>query len=172
MLSNIINRFSSNTKPKPLFLGRIVVNPRSQLKAFIEDSVDSPSPPTALQNWIATYLEIPSINDASDPIETALLLDIAVMKYQAGTDAMLQVDFLLPLLWRPSIWLKVRLREYPSDKILGEHSVKKIMPWRQFLGKAFSYKAIFISNLNYQDDLKQLLGLALLDALAWAKRKK
>ncbi len=174
MFSKLISKFSRNSSDSPIYLGDILVNPRSDIKAAIEIGGNSGNTPEELRSWVSNFLELPFVEHSPGVPNDALILDVAIIKYQAGTDALLySQEFILPFFWRPSVSLKVRLREHSTDVVLSEHSVKKITSWKQYLNQMFSLKAMFGFKASYtSEDLRHLLGLALLDAMVWVKEQR
>ncbi len=172
MLSNLIDKITRKRGSRSLYLGEIFINPRSSAKAFMEYDIHGENSPEELRLWISELMELPLAKLQGEIPTDALILDVAVLKYQAGTDIGLYADPFIPLFWRPSVKLKVRLREHNRDRVLGEYATKKIITWSEYFNRFFSlrvllnFKGAFSSN-----DLKHLLGLALLDALVWAKNK-
>ncbi|GAB3376777.1 hypothetical protein NCG89_11135 [Spongiibacter taiwanensis] len=169
MLQEIYKKLKKRSPKSKLYIGTIFVNERSKFKALIELDSYSQYTPNDLEQWIVDLLALPmEPTEALD--ENAVVLDIAVTKYQVGTDIMLCSDPLIPLLWRPSVKTRVRLRRLRDGKVLGEFSAKSTMSWREFLSKAMSLKAWFLFKSSIQEeDIQRLLGKALLDSLQWAK---
>jgi len=159
-------------KNRPILLGDIYVNGRSDFKRFLEFNSNGENSPEDLKQWIKELLEIPILYEHKNIPNDCLILDVAVRKYQAGTDAGLYINQFIPIIWRPSIKLEVRLRDFNTGKTLREHTTKKIMGWGEFFNRLFSLKSIFkMSNTFDSNDLKILLAKALMESLLWAKKE-
>lgn len=171
MLSKVINKIRKKGSHAVLFLGDVFVNPRSSLKAAIEWNRRGDNSPENLKDWISDLLELPKAEDVEHLPENSIILDVVVTKYQAGTDLALYADPLIPFMWRPSVKMKVRLRDGKTLKVLGEFSTKSIMSWREYFSRVFSIKSVFSFKSTFTSgDLKKLLAASLLKSLAWAKR--
>ena len=172
MFSSLFNKFKPSKK-RPVLIGDIYVNGRSDFKRFLEFNSDGENSPEELKAWIKDLLEIPMLDESQDIDYDSLILDVAVRKYQAGTDIALYSYPFIPVLWRPSIHIDVRLRDYNTNKTIGEYTVKKIMGWGEFFNRTFSFRSFFsLKGTFTPDDLKELLAKALMDALVWATKLK
>jgi hypothetical protein len=170
MLSSIVNKFSS--RKKPIILGEIFVNGQSQFTKFLEFQSNDESAPERLKEWVRDLLEIPVLSQDQCVEDDSLILDVAVRKYRFGTDLALYSEPLMPLFWRPRINLDLRIREYKTNKTLGECSVKNSMGWGEYIRRVFSLKSMFGLGSSFDsNDLRRLLAKSLLDGLVWAKRQ-
>ena len=171
MLSKLFGRTSTSSK-QPIYLGDIYVNGRSDFKRFLEFNSDAENSPGDLKQWICELLEIPLLNQSDGVSREALVLDIAVRKYQAGSDMAFYCEPFIPIFWRPSINIDIRLRDFKTNNTIGEHSVKKIMGWTEFFNKVLSFRNMFkVGSTFSSEDLKFLLASALMDGLAWARKR-
>ena len=155
--------FRKESSPK-VYLGEFYVNSRSSIKEFFE--MDSGSNSAAdIEHWLTEFLGMPKYHSVLN--EEVLLLDLAVLKYQKGTDFGTLAQPLIPILWRPGVKMKARLREPKTGKVVGEYSTKKYMPWSQFLLKLISFRSNFTGH-----DLYKYLCLSLIDCVRWANNAK
>lgn len=171
MLSSIIDKFKP-IKKRPVLLGDIYVNGRSDFKKFLEFNSNGENSPEDLKRWIGDLLETPVLSQTQDIDFEPLILDVAIRRYQAGTDLGLYSDPFIPILWRPRIKVDVRLRDHKNNSTIGEHSVKQAMGWGEYFSRILSLRAAFRPGSAFTpEDLKLLLAKALMDALVWAQKR-
>ncbi len=170
MLTSIFNKLFSKKK-RPILLGDTYVNGRSDFKRFLEFNSNGENSPEELTKWIKDLLDIPVLCQEKDVNNESLILDVAVRKYQAGTDFGLYVNPLIPIFWRPSINVDIRIREYNTNKTIGEYSIKKVMGWGVYFRRVLSLRSILRLRSTFtSEDLKLLLAKSLKDGLIWAKK--
>lgn len=171
MFSSIANVFRS--KNRSIFLGEVFVNERNKLVRLLEFDLNDENKPEQLEEWVKNLLEIPMLSQSEHVESGALILDVAVRKYRLGTDFALYCDPVIPILWRPSISIDMRIREYDSNNTLGEYSISRVLGWREYFRRAFSFSSMFrFGSLFNSNDLKHLLAMSLLDGLVLAKRQE
>ena len=171
MLSSIIDKFIP-TRKRPVLLGDIYVNGGSDFKKFLEFDSNGENAPEDLKRWIGDFLETAVLSQTQDIDFEFLILDVAVREYRAGTDLGLYADPFIPVLWRPSIKIDVRLRDHKNNSTIGEHSVKQTMGWGEYFSRILSLHAAFRPGSAFTpEDLKLLLAKALMDVLIWAKKR-
>ncbi len=170
MLTSIFNKIFSKKK-RPILLGDIYVNGRSNLKEFLEFNFNGENSPEELTEWIKDLLDIPVLCQEKDVNNESLILDIAVRKYQVGTDLGIYANPFIPIFWRPSINVDIRIREYNTNKTIGEHSIKKVMGWGVCFRRVLFFNLILgLGRTFTSEDLKLLLAKSLRDGLIWAKK--
>jgi hypothetical protein len=171
MLSKFIGKIRKKKIPRSLYLGDVFVNPRSEVKAVLEWNMNGENSSDELSRWIAVSLNLPEAKGTKPLPERALVLDVAVLKYQVGTDMALYSEPLIPIMWRPSVKMKVRLRDGSTLKTLGEHHTKSIMSWGEYFSRVISLKAIFSFRGTFSaEDLQKLLAESLVKCLVWTKK--
>ena len=161
-------------KPKaryPVFLGDLVVVPRSDFLRFFECDWSGKDTDVALKQWLSSNLEIPLLQSKQEAIKEYLVIDVLLSQYRTGGSGSIKVphfDFFL--LWRPFIQLKFRLTDGGTNKVLGDFLVNKKMGWRKYLNKALSWRGLFnIGGVFKEEDMHQLLLQGLMEGLQWAQ---
>jgi hypothetical protein len=119
-------------------------------------------------------VDLPVANDIDDLPKNALVLDIIISSYQFGSDAFMWSDSSLPLPigWRPKINLSGRVIMLQHNDIIGIYHTSKAMSWKEYFMKIFVFRSFFTYRSAFStDDIKKLLGYALLDLFEWTKQK-
>lgn len=172
MLERIFTSFKKTKTNLPVYLGDIHVNSRSRIKSFFEDDQGKESSTDMLASWISDFLEMPFYKESKQAGADAILLDIAIRKYQFGSTVAFHSTPPLPIFWRPSIALDVRLRDAKSHKVLGEFSTQHVMSWSSYLGRIFSLRTLLSLRPAFQSrDIQAQMILALIDCIKWTQTK-
>ncbi len=154
-----------------LYLGEVKVTPRLGIKRFFEFGWESEKIDDVIKGWIVGFIDFP---EAGDTKINGHILDIAVVKYQFGSDAALWSDPILPIFWRPSITIYGRLRT-SNGKVIKKGWVKKSMPWINFIKKVIfprGWEWIWRSSPIQESDMKLLVGQCLIEVVEMAKYGK
>lgn len=141
MFSKLLKR----EKPR-VFLGVLAVAPRSDIKRHLDqwgmfknEDLDS-----SLRQNLKEIFPLPSVQNVEDPKKTDLVLDIVVPKFQSGDAWDLSLgEFGIPLMWRPRITISSRLYYLNTEKTKETFSVTEKMKFGQFIGRLFTWRAIF-----------------------------
>lgn len=160
----MLERWWRRQKPR-VFLGAIAVAERTDLKRHLEQQELSESEPLdqALQRTLAEIFALPSAASVEDPLSSDLALDVWIPKFQSGE--MVDIDLLdtnIILLWRPKVTVSSRLYSMATNKTRATFKVTEKMKWSHFLGRIFSWRALF----RYQPFVRQDLELLLFQACA------
>lgn len=158
--------FGRREKPR-VFLGTLVVVPRSDIKRHIDqrgwsrrEDLEIP-----LQTNLRETFSLPVASEVSDPLPTDLGLDVYIPSFQSGDAAGFSLDLGVPIfwifLWRPKVTVTCRLYYLQSQETKDVYSVTQKMPWREYASRLFTWRAIFrFRPIFSAEDLNRLLDLA------------
>ncbi|MGY0216447.1 hypothetical protein ACWJJH_03550 [Endozoicomonadaceae bacterium StTr2] len=153
-----------------LYLGNIYVAERSDIKrildqppAFLAESINS-----QLHRKLIEVFELPLAKEVDQFADDDLAIDVIIPKYQGGALLFGHIGGTpLPLFWRPKVQIVSHIYNLKSGKILSKVKVTSKTPWKAYLGRVFSIRAIFsFSPLFTGKDLEQLLCESCLRAMA------
>lgn len=158
-----------NPLPAAVYLGRIEVVPRGALQTVLEFGAGGARADENLVRWISEFITLPPASAAPDGSDY-LRLDILIESYSHGIDLML-VSAPLPLLRRPAVTVASRLMRYPGGSVIDTWRVKKKMTLSRFLRTILSPRQFLRIRTFDEDEVRNLLALALLDTLGHAKQR-
>lgn len=169
-LAKKIARYDSSS---PVYLGDVVVVPRSAVKRLLEMGWESKGTDQRIAAWINELIVMPLASDAKEIPANALALDILVSNYQCGSDIFNWSEPVIPLAWRPSVKLHGRLVRLSDKEVLGTFAVTKTIGWRAYFLRVLSIKGMFGGAGAFgKDDMQYLLGAGLLELLNWVKKRR
>ena len=155
--------------PAAVYLGRIEVVPRGMLQTVLELGAGGTRADETLLHWIGEFITLPLASAAPEGSDH-LRLDILIESYSHGIDLML-VSAPLPLLRRPAIAVASRLMRYPGGTVIDTWRVKKKMTLPHFFRTVLSPRQFLRIRTFDEDEVRNLLALALLDTLGHARRR-
>ena len=131
------------TKEKPrVFLGTLAVVDKKDWKRFFENLVWVPN--DDLQSNLHRQLEqlfaLAPVESKHNHRQQDLGLDIILLGTNSGDGVLVEV---VPVFWRPRVHIKARLYHIHTDKTLDVFEVIETASWREFLGRYFSWGALF-----------------------------
>jgi len=164
----VLKRFFRKERHR-LYLGSIVVAPRSNIKRYLDEwgvcgreDLDS-----SLRQSLEEIFELPPAIGALDPEDTDLVLDIVVPKFQSGDmwDVSLGVVG-FPIAWRPKIKIGSRLYKLKTGETIHTATVLVKMPWKEYFSRLFTWRAFLrFKPMFDSSDMNQLLHAACLELL-------
>jgi hypothetical protein len=171
----LLKNFLKNDKGK-LFLGNIVVVPRSDLKRSLDEIGLSGNEKLdlSLHSRLEKVFELPLAKDAESLGKNDLGLDIIVPRYQSGDAwevSLGVINFPILLIWRPKIKMTSRLFYLESGKTVYTTSVSAKLPWREYLSRLFTFRAFFRFKPMFDaKDMDMLLIRACVELLSKLKK--
>lgn len=156
----MFNKLFKRERPR-IYLRTLAVAPRSDFKRHIElwDLFQVEDMGTDLHQSLKEIFSLSPAQDVQNPNSNDLGLDVIIPKFQTG--GIFEVDLgniWFPIIWRPKVTVSSRLIYLKSDKTKATFSVTKKMPWRQYLGRIFSWRAFFSFRPAFDgEDMEYLL---------------
>ena len=157
--------------PMEIYMGDVAVASRSNFIKFLEVGWETSNIDEKLQRWINELLPFPPVSKLTPSSKTAVRLDVLISNYKCGTDAVLWIQPILPLAWRPSVKLHCRLVRVDDNKTVATFNTKKVLNWSTYFSRVFNIKNIFfLQGSLHEQDMKELLGRGLIDFVVWLKK--
>ena len=140
----MLRKYLSKKKPR-VFLGSLVVAPRTDIKRHLEDWTWQPQENLGvhLQRSLESIFTLPLVSEDEEPTKQDYVLDVIVQKYQSG-DFLYAYggDVVLPLLWRPKVTVCGRLSNLKTKKIKSTYTVTEKCTWGQYIGSIVQPQAL------------------------------
>jgi len=156
------------TKPR-VYLGTIAIVPRKDIKRFIENFPADTDPrlESAFHGTLREIFALPPPPPADDIRKTDLCIDINMPGYNTGEASELHLwDLGVPLIWRPKIELRARLRRLSNRKTVKIVSITERPAWREYLSQVFFWRTVFVQRRVFDEaDMEVLLNRASLRLL-------
>ena len=135
------------TKKKPrVFLGKLAVAPRTDIKRHLEDWTWQPQSNlgAGLQSSLEQIFTLPLVDDAVRPSKHDFALDVIVQNYQSGDFlSAFAGEYAFPVFWRPKVTVNGRLYYIKSKKVISTYTVKEKFPWSGYVNRMFQPSALF-----------------------------
>jgi hypothetical protein len=150
-------------EPPRVFVGGLSIASGNLIRHL--ESMGGTQPPAldrALLMNLAELLPLPKAESVDTPLETDLVLDVALQRYRSGS----ATDFSLgaigvPMYWRPRVRLAARLYHLRSKHPKATFQVTQRMPWSMYLSRVLSWRVLAgLEHPARRDDLEQLLRQA------------
>lgn len=165
----MFDRFLKREKPR-VFLGTLAVVSRTDIKRHIDQwgmlydsNLDTP-----LQATLQEIFALPSASEVTLPTSTDLALDVLIPKFQSGDYWDVSMGEIgIPIFWRPRITVVARLYYLKSKNTKRTFTVTQKMPWGEFMGRLFTWRAVFRLRPTFDaEDMNRLLYFACHSLLA------
>ena len=118
-----------------VFLGVVAVVPRKDFKRHVERLHSSLDSDEVLQRHLAATFQLPLPPPAAEATAHDYVMDLVVVRHQLGEASELSLDAVgLPLLWRPHVEIRSRIRALAGGRTVLELSARRRMPWESSFG--------------------------------------
>lgn len=167
----MLDRFLRREKPR-VFLGTLAVVPRTDIKRHIDQwgMLNDSNLDIPLHVTLQEIFALPPASKVTLPTSTDLALDVLIPSFQSGDYWEVSLGEIgIPIFWRPKIIVAARLYSLKSKKTKRTFTVTQKMPWGEFVGRLFTWRAVFRLRPTFDaEDMNRLLYFAchsLLDKL-------
>ena len=171
----MLRKYLSKKKAR-VFLGSLVVAPRTDIKRHLEDWSWQPQENLGahLQRSLESIFTLPLASEHEDPTKHDYVLDVIVQKYQSGDFWYAYGgDIAFPFLWRPKVTVCGRLYNLKTKKIKSTYTVTEKCTWGQYIGSIIQPQALFgIKPAFGSDVIEYLLNQACYKLLLKMRDKK
>ena len=140
----MLSKWFRRSKPR-VFLGSLVVLPRTDLKRYLEWSGTGTEVDEKLRSKLVELISLPPADQLLEPRDNDLCLDVAIPAFQSGSGALSHLGGeALPLVWRPRITVIGQLRQISTGRTHSHAKVTHKMPWSRFLAGSLNWRLIFL----------------------------
>ncbi|MCE5365333.1 hypothetical protein [Pseudomonas anguilliseptica] len=163
----MFKRTLKRKKPN-IYLGKIIVVPRSNLRRNLEDNLYTGERlEEALNTHLNMIFDIPLASECITPNKTDLAIDVIIENFQAGNYLEIYSgNFSAPIIWRPKIKIASRLYNINTGKTKHTALVTIKLPWKEYFSRFFTWRAFFgLRPMFDANDMKILLSQACLQLL-------
>ena len=170
----MLRKYLSKNKPR-VYLGNLVVAPRTDIKRHLEDWTWQPQENLGahLKGSLENIFTLPLVSEEEEPTKQDYALDVIVEKYQTGDFfTAYGGEFFLPLLWRPKVTVCGRMYNLKTKKMKFTYTVTEKCTWNQYFGSIINPLALLgIKPAFGSQEIEYLLNQACYKLLLEIRKK-
>lgn len=140
----MFQKYFKNDKPR-IFLGQLAIVPREDWTRIDEKGLfRTEDLEVGLKKLLEETFAFQPLSERQGEAARDVVLDVFISSYSGGEfDVLSSSEFFIPILWRPTVELKVRVTSVGTDKIVTIQRVKTKMKWSIYFSRVFSYRGVF-----------------------------